>query len=410
MSWIDDIQNKVFEIVTGDGKTYSPKWLNAVKEQDYNTTVYDFVGVEGSFVDRKSPRGRKFTLEFYFDGDNAIDLGNNFEISARDKRKWLVKHPFYGNIYCQPISLKQDNSKYNVSKFQIPVIETIGEGYPDFNPEFVDIIADTQEVINEAQIANYAQVDSIERNSLQKLADKLDGVFTDIINDEEEFNIFKQKVDNFTNDLNNVLTSATRIGTALLDLINYPATITQSVEARFNGLVEVLESVWENLSFIDPDSRTVSEKVDSEIQAGGIVTALCYASTTNIEDSYNTRAEVIAHQDKLINYYESYLAMLDENQTNRNDTEDSYSPDYDTANDIANIIGTTISNLYIIAFDAKQEREYISDRDSNAILLCHKFYGMDADDEKLDLFIETNEIGLSEILNIKKGRKILYYI
>ena len=77
MSWIEDIQNKVFEIVTGDGKTYTPKWLNAVKDAEYNTTVYDFVGVEGSFVDRKAAKGLKFTLEFYFDGEFAVDLISN---------------------------------------------------------------------------------------------------------------------------------------------------------------------------------------------------------------------------------------------------------------------------------------------------------------------------------------------
>jgi hypothetical protein len=66
--------------------------------------------------------------------------------------------------------------------------------------------------------------------------------------------------------------------------------------------------------------------------------------------------------------------------------------------------------LYRIAFEAKQEREYILDEDSNIILLTHKFYEMDSEDRNINNFIETNNIGLNEILNIQKGRKIVYYV
>jgi hypothetical protein len=69
-----------------------------------------------------------------------------------------------------------------------------------------------------------------------------------------------------------------------------------------------------------------------------------------------------------------------------------------------------ISNLYSIAFAAKQEREYVLDKDSNPILLTHKFYGLDKNDVNLEKFISTNDIGLTEILNIRKGRKIVYYV
>jgi hypothetical protein len=103
MSWINDIQDKTFEIITGDGKSYFPKWKNAQKSTEYNLTVFDFINTEGSYVDRKKMKGRKFDLEFYFDGESCVDLGNNFELSARDSRKWLLKHPFYGEIYCHPL-------------------------------------------------------------------------------------------------------------------------------------------------------------------------------------------------------------------------------------------------------------------------------------------------------------------
>ena len=108
--------------------------------------------------------------------------------------------------------------------------------------------------------------------------------------------------------------------------------------------------------------------------------------------------------------YDAFLEVLDENQSERADTEDAYVPDFESINEMETIVSLSVANLYIIAFEAKQERTFINDKDSNAILLSHKFYGTDTDDAKLEYFIETNNIGLNEILNIRKGREILFYV
>lgn len=410
MSWIDDIQNKVFEIVTGDGKSYFPKWKNAIKTQDYNVAVYNFIGVEGSYVDRKKAKGRKFALEFYFDGTDAVALGNNFELSARDKRKWLLKHPFYGNIDCQPLGLVQDNTQYNVSKFTSEVIETLGEGYPEYNDAFEEIIVATQETTNELQAEAFASADKVDRNLLQNTTEYLDSVFSSIIDDENDLNIFKSKVEATVNDIINVTTSATQIIRSMQDMINYPATIVQTVASRFNAFSEALNGLIDNITGITVDSRTLADKFSFEAIGGAIIAAQQIATSSNIEGSYYTRNDVIAQEEKLLDDHFNFLEILDENQTDRNDTETSYVPDFDSMNELANIVGLSVANLYAIAFEAKQERTFVNDKDSNAIVLTHRFYGADLNDENLDYFIETNNIGLNEILNIKKGRTLLFYV
>jgi hypothetical protein len=79
-------------------------------------------------------------------------------------------------------------------------------------------------------------------------------------------------------------------------------------------------------------------------------------------------------------------------------------------NDLTNLINFTLSNLFNIALGAKQERFVFLETDSNVILLAHRFYGLVPDDSTIDELIEQNEIGLTEILNIKAGRKIIYFI
>jgi hypothetical protein len=69
----------------------------------------------------------------------------------------------------------------------------------------------------------------------------------------------------------------------------------------------------------------------------------------------------------------------------------------------------TVSNLFDLAFDAQQERVVYLPKDSNLVLLTHKYMGL-ANDENMQRFREINNIKLKELFRIKKGRKIKYYV
>ena len=76
---------------------------------------------------------------------------------------------------------------------------------------------------------------------------------------------------------------------------------------------------------------------------------------------------------------------------------------------LIDLITYTGQALFIISFDARQERSVILEKDSNLIVLTHRFLGL-ASDENLQTFKRINKIGLSETYRIKKGRLITYYI
>jgi len=401
MSWIDDIENITLTITTGDGKSWEPKWKNASKEVEYNASVFEFVNVEGSLVLRQKPKGRKFELELYFDGENAVTIGNSFEQSARDSRIWTIKHPFYGDFKCQPLNLKQDNSGLNVSKFSITVIETITDAYPKTSVVFVDEIESQLVITNEAQANAFNNSKELEKVSLQNDVQTLDTYLSKIIKTGEELKEFKTAVSDAVIEITNVTSSGLTILRAIQSIINYPATIEQTIEARFIALKEAFNTIIDTFT---------GNKNQFEAVAGGLVAAMYVASSTNITDDYDTRVLVFNQQDRLSEVYNEYVTYLDSLQTDRADSDDSYIPSFDGLNELNKLAGLTMSNLYDIAFSAKQEREYTLDKDSNPILLTHKFYGLDKKDVNLNKFIKTNNIGLNELLNIRKGRKIIYYV
>lgn len=65
-----------------------------------------------------------------------------------------------------------------------------------------------------------------------------------------------------------------------------------------------------------------------------------------------------------------------------------------------------IGNLQVLAFEAKQERIVYTEKDSNLILLVHRYIGLDTEDKNLDNFRKINSIKNDELFLIPKGRKL----
>lgn len=404
MSWQDNIDNIIFTIVTGDGVQYQPKWKNAQRSIEYNSALFEFVNVSGTLVLRQEPKGLKYDLEFYFDGSTAITVGNAFELSARNKKYWAVQHPFYGNFFCQPISLNQDNTQLNCSKFTVSVIETLPDIYPVNFPIIEDKITESVTFTNEKQQTAFVNSGEIDKTALAENVNTFDKLYSKIIGTDTELLEFKNLVSNAVIELESASSTPLTIIRAINALINYPATVEQTVEARINTFEETLNTLFSSLN------GTRESKFRYETLAGVMVGGILLSTSSNIVDDYDIRSKVLAIQARIANLYGTLITRLDSFQTDRADSDDSYTPNFDSMNALNEAVNYTSSNLFNIAFAAKQEREYIVDYDTNLILLTHRFYGLDSQDANIDKFIKTNNIGINEMLCIQKGRKIIYYV
>ena len=66
--------------------------------------------------------------------------------------------------------------------------------------------------------------------------------------------------------------------------------------------------------------------------------------------------------------------------------------------------------MLLLAENAAQQRIYRTEKDTNVILMAYKFYGLLPDDSTIQRVIDENNICLNEILQIKKGRDLVYYV
>ncbi|KKN54297.1 hypothetical protein LCGC14_0593520 [marine sediment metagenome] len=408
MSWIDNIKTDLV-IETGDGNKFTPDWLNASKAVEYNLVEFDFPNIPGTLVKRSQPRGRKYNLEIYFKGDDHLELSNDFEKSANDSRAWTISHPFYDRIIVQPVSLAFDNTRYNTTKITGVIIETITEDNPKTTVAPQEKISADKEVLDatfEDSFANDVVPDTDDINTLTENTATFHNtglnIASETIDAEDYFNLF--------NAANAAILNATAEPLAairaLQAVINAPALFAQSVKNRITVFVEQITKLSSGINeILTPNNKKIYEN-----NVGVGLSAMALASSNPQQDDYDSRSKVLEIIDEINRSYNAYLADLDTLQTLTGGDEDSYIPDAEALIGLNNLINFTLSNLFDIALESKQERSVILEDDSNIILLTHRFYGLEADDSTIDSLMEINNIGLNEILNIRKGRKLIYLV
>jgi len=406
MSWIDSIKENL-TITTGDGKQYTPSWLNASKGFEFQISEFEFPGISGALIKRSLPKARRFPMELYFQGDDHLDIAAAFEKSSFDLRSWTLSHPFYGNIIVEPMGLNFDNTEYNISKITGLFVETITINAPKTIIDPVDNITIDKENLDQVFTDSFNVIPSSKdintlvsvNNSQYK---KGVGIIKIPSEAENFFNLFN--IANST--VNNATANPLIAMQAMQSFINAPALFTNSVQNRISLLSSNFNTLRSNINGI----TDVSSKKIYELTAASNISSQALASAMPQDGDYSTKNDVLAIIEIIINNYNLYLSDIDSLQTDNGGSPTSYIPDADSQISLNSLINQTISNLFIISLGSKSQRTLILEEDSNWILLTHRLYSLDPFDNNLLLLMQQNNVGLNEILSVKKGRTITYYI
>lgn len=407
MSWLDKIQNN-FTITTGDGKVYTPNWISATKDLEWNVSEFDFPSIDGTLVSKKKKRGNRYNTELYFQGETHLDTATAFEQSATiSNRAWTISHPLYGQINIQMPSIRMDNTQMNVTKISGVMIETILEDFPK------PVADPVQEIINQKAVTDELQAVSMDSTPIasdSRLATQQNEtayregfkIVPDQVSGEEFFNLYNEALASILNITADPITTMRKMQA----VINKPAQFEVSVKNRIDTFVDLFNSNRRNLDKLtEPSSKKIFQ-----IVCGAIVSAMCTSSAQPQVGNYTNKQSVFTIINQIVSTYNQYIADLDTLQSANNSNSSSFIPDWTSQVALNKLVNYTISTLFTIALGAKQERAYICEQDTNVILLTHRFLGLDKNDTNINTMIEINNIGLNEMLNIKKGREIIYYV
>lgn len=416
MSWLDKIQ-KDFTITLTVGNNlktakrvdYVPNWLNARRSVEYNIAEFNFKNQRGTLVKRGQPMGRRYALEIHFQGADNIDKATAFMADSEYPYPWQISHPMYGALYVQPISIDIDDRDYNDSKIICSVMETLGANTrPKINVDPVETIK-AKQLSTDITTATAYEVavpyaEATDISAMQTNAERFKIAATAFARTTADAVAAANAYSRALGRIESAASGTFQAIRSMQQLINLPASFANNINNRVSFLVGQFEALYD--SFTTPRQKRLYEN-----NAGTVLTTMCTATVTNITSSdYRSRGEVLQVADYIVNAWNSYVTNLDTISTPTNDTPDSYAPNFGGIFETSVLVKYTISNLLLLAENAAQQRIYRTEKDTNVILMAYKFYGLLPDDSTIQRVIDENNICLNEILQIKKGRDLVYYV
>lgn len=410
MSWIDNIENIKYSIKTGDGKIFYPLWRDSVKNREFNVTGFDFIDVPGTLYERKQPRGANYSLSFWFTGEDFISIMAEFEISANDRRPWIVTHPIYGTINGQPTSIGRSDV-LNAVEVTVDFWESIDVDYPNTRFDVQDNTLVKKNAVMDSAAQSYSNKPVFETEDIPKTKERntqISSSFDKVITEnpllaDDYYTEYQYTIAAATYSADNLLNNSFETIRQAQGLVNLPARMETTVTTRldaFNQAYYKIKGIF----------NTVADKVGFESNAAGIIANYSEASVNPADSDYQTVKDVQKASDTLFDMYLDYLETLDNASVGIYDVGNTFQPDALLQTQLYDLVIYTIANLYQLAFEARQERIVYAEKDTNLILLVHRYIGLDANDENMEQFCTINNIKLKERFRIKKGRQIRYYL
>lgn len=411
MSWIDKV-NSDFIIITGDKKSYKVNWMNATKMKEYFIAEFTFPGLAGSKIDRSQPKGTRYNLEIFFQGEENIEQSKAFWDSSDDVSPWTIQHPLYGNILVQPVSLSFDNSQMNVTKYTGQVIETISTDNPITTVNPVDQIVLQKESLDESFAISISKTPTSSdvvtmKNTNQRLYKTTIPIIQIPDEVQEYFNLF-----NVANSaINNAAQSPVVAMRTTQAVISAPANFTVNAKTRVLNLNTQFNSLRSNIKPKDINAVVpVSTKQIYQIQGGTIISSMAVAASTPLPNNYVSMIDVFDVIELLLNAYNQFILDLDSIQSLNGGNPDSFIPDAQSLTDLNLLFNNVISNLFVIGLSSKQQRSIVLEVDTNIVVLTHMLYGLDKFDNNINALIANNGWGLNKLLQIEKNTTVLYFI
>lgn len=408
MSWIEQVQRGI-TITTGDGESYQPSYLNASFQTEYQTSVFEFIGVDGSLVKKTTKIGTRYNLEIYFQGADHLDVVKKFIRSCSDKRAWTVDHPLYDILTVQVPSLNCDDAFYDPSKITGTMIETIKDGEENIFLIPIDQIEPLFFEANEKYVNSLTA--TVQPADITQLNNDNNGAYRRGVPVLPQG--LPEQFEQFTNIFN---TASTYIDTAtatpllmmraVMGVITAPSQFLISAQTRVKLLQDTMDSLRANiLGFI-----TVSSKQLFQNKSGACMGALCVATGTPLGADYANATTILEVIDILSARRAQYIADLDSLQSDNGGNTTSFIPDASALIAVNDLVNVTIAALYSLSLSARSERSIVCETETNWIVLAHRLYGLDNTDVNINSLIDQNQSTREEYLQLEKGRRVVYYV
>jgi len=409
MAWTDRLKEAAYTSPSGVRIVFD--YENVAKELEKRTTAFDFPDADGTFVQDLGNSGRRYPLRVFFWGENYDQNTDAFEAALSERGPGRLDHPLYGTIDVVPFGIigRRDDLKTaaNQAIVEVTFFETIGLIYPASQGDPASAVLAAVEEYNDAAAGGFSSeitsISAVEEakfkndylNLLRSAKSGLSSIAAEKDEVERRFNAINDAIEQ---SIDVLVGEPLTLGFQTLALIQAPARAVVTAVARLEAYKNLaLAIVADN----DPsDVNDSNEFHTKDLYASTYVTG---SVVSVVNTQFTTKSEALTAAEEILNQLDTVTTWRDENYLllAEIDTGEAYQK-------LQEAVALTAGFLVEISFTLKQERRIVLTRNRTIIDLVAQYYG--SIDDQLDFFINSNSLTGSEILEVPKGREIVYYI
>ena len=403
--------------------------------------TFEFSGVNGTLHQDKGVSGEIYPLTVYIHGPDYDLEADRFIAMAKETGPGFLYHPRWGRKRVQILSITQSENlvqSAGQATFTVQFQETLEREFPKTgatSDQLVTALADTAQADIIDNFADQIDVELLDEpdfedeiiSSANKVSDTLSSV---VSASQEAAATFRGYIDNIINNANDLIQKpfeyATQITSAIRVVTEIPGRISSRVQG-FQNLLNVINlrsitdavSQTKNALLVDEllGTSTISAASESINQAFSETSKLSRDSkgkaTVAVPDAdtgFQSREEVLSAVIYLQNNSNDLINKLDEGQVLFENSllSETYIQSVQSYISPWRVAGTVIKAGLDLSFSLPIKRSIVLSTSRTILDLCYEFY-KNIDDITLDYLILTNNLGGDDIIEVPRGKEIIFY-
>jgi len=414
MPWQQRLREAAYTSPNGTRLTFD--FEDVRREVDKKTTGFTFPDADGTFVQQNGRSGRRLPLRIFFWGDDYDLEAAAFDAALLENGVGRLEHPAYGQLDVVPFGTitQRDDLKTaaNQAVFELTFWETINLVFP------ASLADPASEVLSAVSAYNTAAAEDFEglttltsavqtatfRNEYLALVGAAESGLQAIANEQDDVRQqFDAIVDSVTQGINVLVRDPLTLAFQTSLLIQAPARALSSIQARLDAYGNLATSIISGEDAIaesSADVRVSNAFHTDDLFASGYVTG---SIVSVVNTSFQTKTAALSAAEVILTQFNNVQAWREANFSAllEIDTGGSYQR-------LQEAVALAAGLLVEISFSLKQERRFTLQHPRTMIDLTAELYG--EVDAQLDFFIDSNDLSGSEMIEIPRGREIVFYI
>jgi hypothetical protein len=419
MSWQSRIAEAAYTSPGGTRMVFAYEDVSV--EVDKRTAAFEFPGVDGAFVQENGHGERRYPLRCIFSGSDCDLESAAFEGLLLERGTGRLDHPLYGRVDVVPFGTitRRDDlvSSANQSVVEVVFWSTLGAVFPSSRTSPKHEVSealrlakpalggDFKRSMNLATEARRANERLTVIDGLRKIQAAVRGVSNATESVSREFRDIQAQV-NFGIDV--LIGQPLLLAQQILNLITAPARALAGIVSRLQAYRDLLDRMIASSKRL-PGSAVTLERIQLRLSNDFHTASLMGSGAvlgsvaSVINNRFTAKPQALEAAERIITQVDVLTGWRDGrfDDLGQIDTGEGYQALQET-------VALAVGYLVEISFSLVPERAVVLDRPRGLVELCAELYGSVAD-ERLDFLIGTNRLTGSEILELPRMRRVVYY-